>query len=221
MSPRFDLALDPGGRRFRRILGPALLASVAVHVGLVLAAGDARISADGGSEGPPTEEASTGDDAIRAVELREPRREAIPRPPAPVVAAAPDLSDGPVVASPRLTGARLASHGAPAPSPVGRTGASTGDGASEGGSGDRTSPAVPRSLFPAWDPPASVRGRTVTVRVHVDAEGRPTGPVELRPPTPDEGFNDELRERVRRMDFRPASRNGRAVSAWAELTFEF
>lgn len=221
MRPRFDLPLDAGGRRFRRILGPALLASVVVHAGLVLAAGDARVSLAGGSEGPATEDVSPGDDAIRTVELRELRREAIPRPPSPVVAAAPELSDTPAVAFPRLTGAQLASHGAPAPSPVGRTGATAGDGASEGGSGDRTSPAVPRSLFPAWDPPASVRGRTVTVRVHVDAEGRPTGAVELLPPTPDEEFNDELRERVRRMDFRPASRNGRTVSAWAELTFEF
>ncbi|MFW6193149.1 MAG: hypothetical protein ACOC83_06655, partial [Gemmatimonadota bacterium] len=68
MSSGFDLPLDAGGRRFRRILGPALLASVAVHAGLVLAAGDARIPVEGGSEGPPTGEASPGDDALRTVE---------------------------------------------------------------------------------------------------------------------------------------------------------
>lgn len=221
MSRRFDLPLDAGGRRFRRILGPALLASVAAHVALALAAAGTRITVGGESAahaGPPP---ALQDDGMRAVDLPAVRREAVPRPPPPVVAPEPDLSGRPIVGSPRLSDVRLAAHGAPPPRLLGGAGDGSGRSASGGGADDRSSPAVPRSLFPAWDPPASVRGRTVTVRVHVDARGRPTGVVELDPSTPDEAFNRKLRDRVRRMAFRPARKNGEPVAAWAELTFEF
>lgn len=101
-----------------------------------------------------------------------------------------------------------------------------GAGAPGGGSGragpgvDR--PPVPRSVLPEWDAPASVRGSTVTVRVHVDSTGSPTGLVELVPRTPDEAFNRRLVRKVRAMRFSPArDGRGRPVAAWAELTFEF
>lgn len=220
MSSRFDLPLDAAGRRFRRVLGPALLTSVAAHVVLVLVAGQVRLTADGGS-GEPTRRPASTEDAVRAVQLPDVGRRTIPRPPPPVFAAEPELSVQPTLESRRLPDVRLASHGAPPPRLLGGEGGGSGRDGSAAGAGDRRMPAVPRSLFPAWDPPASVRGRTVTVRVHVDSGGRPTGIVELDPPTPDEAFNRKLRERVRRMEFRPARRNGEAVAAWAELTFEF
>jgi len=59
------------------------------------------------------------------------------------------------------------------------------------------------------------------VRVFVDAEGRPTGEVQLRPPTPNKRFNRKLIENVRRMEYYPARRNGLPVPGWAEITFVF
>ena len=99
-------------------------------------------------------------------------------------------------------------------------GAGEGDGGEGTGSEDFVAP-VPRSILPHWDPPSSVRGLEVTVRVHVDASGKPTGEVQLDPPTPDRRFNREIEDRVRRMEYRPASRNGQPVEGWAEITFIF
>lgn len=92
----------------------------------------------------------------------------------------------------------------------------------DGGSGaEHLTAPVPRSLVPQWDPPADVRGMRVTVRVHVDALGRPTGEVWLDPPTPDRRFNRLLVRKVRGMRYHPARRNGRPVDGWAEITFVF
>ena len=74
--------------------------------------------------------------------------------------------------------------------------------------------------MPHWDPPGSVRGMEVTVRVFVDATGRP-GLVELDPPTPDEGFNRDIMRQVRAWEYRPALRDGTPVDGWAEITFIF
>jgi outer membrane biosynthesis protein TonB len=57
--------------------------------------------------------------------------------------------------------------------------------------------------------------------VEVDERGRPTGRVELEPPTPSPSFNRELRGRMARLEFLPARRDGRPVVAWAEITFTF
>ena len=95
-----------------------------------------------------------------------------------------------------------------------------GEGSTGSGGAGRSQP-VPRSILPQWDPPEAVRGMRVTVRVHVDARGRPSGPVELHPPTPDADFNEKLREKVRRMEYRPAREAGQPVAGWAEITFVF
>lgn len=79
----------------------------------------------------------------------------------------------------------------------------------------------PRSIIPEWDPPREVKGMQVMVRVLVDERGAPLGDVELRPPTPNRGFNNRLREKVLSMDYKPARRQGRAISGWAEMTFIF
>ena len=99
-------------------------------------------------------------------------------------------------------------------------GSGKGDGGDGAGTENFVSP-TPRSILPYWDPPKSVRGLEVTVRIHVDASGRPTGEVQLVPPTPDRRFNREIEDRVRRMEYRPASRDGTPVDGWAEITFIF
>jgi hypothetical protein len=61
----------------------------------------------------------------------------------------------------------------------------------------------------------------VTARVLVNAEGKPIGDVQLHPPTPNGDFNRRLVDKVLRMEYIPARREGEAVEAWAEITFVF
>lgn len=206
-------------RRHRVVWRVAMLASVALHalafllwrgaapVPLALASGDPRaIPAAGGG-------------GVRAVAVRMPATREIPPPPRPALAVdAPEVEvrefeapiSGPVLAP--------VSQVALVPGRDGGTGSGPGG---TGGGDDAFVPPMPRSVIPHWDPPESVRGLEVTVRVHVGPDGRPTGDVELVPPTPDRRFNREIIDRVNDMEYRPASRNGRPVPGWAEITFIF
>lgn len=205
-------------RRFRRAWWTGMLLSVLLHVlAFALWRGATPIrSLAGGTAGPALTVAGGG---LRAMQARLPAARDIPPPPAPVLDV--DTPEIEVSVDPGGDGFELAPL--EVASRPGR-GAASGPGAGPGGS-DGISPSyvspTPRSILPHWDPPASVRGMEVTVRVHVDAYGRPTGEVELDPPTPDRRFNREIIERVRRMEYRPASRNGIPVAAWAEITFVF
>ncbi|MDH3732108.1 MAG: TonB family protein [Gemmatimonadota bacterium] len=160
-----------------------------------------------------------GGGALQAMHASLPAVREIPPPARPVLAIeTPDVEIRDVEVS--LPGPDLAPAG-----PIGNLpgiggGSGEGDGGDGSGEEDYVSP-MPRSILPHWDPPNSVRGMEVTVRIHVDASGRPTGEVVLDPPTPDRGFNREIEERVRRMEYRPASRNGQPVDGWAEITFIF
>lgn len=104
------------------------------------------------------------------------------------------------------------------PGMAGRDPAAGRDGSAGGGS---ATPAVPRTLLPEWSPPNSVRGSRVTVRVEVDADGRPTGRVELLPPTPSESFNRTLRQRMTSVRYLPQRHGGEPVKGWAEITYVF
>jgi TonB family protein len=171
------------------------------------------------TEGARPRSLAAGGGALQAVTAVLPAVREIPPPPKPVMAIeTPEIEVRDVQAS--LPGLDLtpAAHVASFPGVGGGTG--EGDGGDGDGSEDFVSP-MPRSILPHWDPPNSVRGMEVTVRIHVDAEGKPTGEVQLEPPTPDRGFNREIEERVRRMEYRPASRNGLPVAGWAEITFIF
>lgn len=160
-----------------------------------------------------------GGGALQAMNVRLPSAVKIPPPPEPVVAIeAPEIEVRNIEVSLPGPDVTLVAQVAPFPGIVG------GEGEGEGGEGfaedDFISP-MPRSIVPHWNPPSSVRGMEVTVRVHVDAHGHPTGEVTLDPPTPDRKFNREIEDRMRRMEYRPASRNGRPVAGWAEITFIF
>lgn len=196
---------------YRRALGWGLLASAALHVLLLLGwrTGAPGAPREGRAEGPERPRAVRS--ALRVHSVRARERVAIPPPPAPVPATAE-----PDVAAPRASSLSLAAAELE-PRSYRRPG--RGD-----GSGDEDAaltPPVPRSVSPEWSPPPEVRGREVTIRVHVDASGVPTGPVELRPPTPSQEFNRRLIRSAREMRFTPARRDGRPVAAWAELTYRF
>lgn len=203
---------------YRRCLAVGLLVSVTLHVALALgwrAGPGPGITGDRAETPSESLRRSWRSGAVRAVALAEVTREVeVPPPPEPVAAASPEVS------APRLDeGADLAAVEL-TPRPAGEPGgAREGAEAQPGGGAGR--PPVPRSVLPEWDPPDEVRGTEVVVRVHVDSAGRPTGPVELDPPTGHEGFDRRLREKVRAMEFAPARSGGRPVAGWAELTFVF
>lgn len=205
-------------RGFRRTLAWGLLASVLLHFALALAWRDAALTPpDPGAEAASERRAASSTPArggaLRAVSVRRAGPVEIPRRPEPVRAGEdPDL-DPSAVADAGLETGELAR---PAPGP------GSGGSSSDGSGGAVARPPVPRSVMPEWDAPPAVRGRTITVRVHVDSAGAPTGPVELLPRTPNEGFNRRLVRKVRTMRFAPArDGRGRPVAAWAELTFSF
>jgi hypothetical protein len=86
---------------------------------------------------------------------------------------------------------------------------------------DRYVQPIALGILPDWKPRWSLHGVVVTARVHLDAAGRPTGLVELVPPTQSQRVNREIVSRVRTLEYQPASRNGDSVAAWAEITFVF
>lgn len=86
---------------------------------------------------------------------------------------------------------------------------------------ERYAQPIARAILPDWRPPRSLHGLAVTARVYVDAAGDPTGLVELVPPTRNRQVNREIVYRVRRLEYRPARRNGEPIAAWAEITFVF
>lgn len=216
MPSTFELATDRNGRRFRRALACGLAASVALHAALFALWRGAPEAAAGPATSGAAAARPSPSEYMRAIRLRSvaPSPSPIPKPPAPVTAAAPRAV--PVDAAGE--GARIAVS-LERPTAGGAVGG--GGGAPGGGGASHLTPPVPRSVYPEWDPPGSVRGTTVTVRVRVDSTGCPVGPVQLAPPTADEDFNRRLRERVRRMRFAPARLAGRPVEAWAEMTFRF
>lgn len=212
----------------RRALAWGLAASLGLHALLFLLARSGPGLPIGAAPGPTSRAVASpaSADALRGMRLPPPRSE-IPRPARPrLTVPEPELAVR--VPVPDGTEARLAAA-VPEPPPLGVAnglGSEPGGGSSsaeEGGEGGpaRTAPPVPHTLFPEWDPPDAVRGSEVTVRVEVDAEGRPTGAVELVPPSADRGFNRRLVEKALRMEYRPARRDGVPVPGWAEITFVF
>ncbi len=221
MDSRAQLRSRQGGRRFRRALAWGFLGSAALHAAVFLLwRGLPAADVPGGpaassvaAEPRPTE------GALRAVDLAASAApEEIPPPPAPRLNAfAPPLDWDDASESPSLGPVSLERE--PGGSPA-EGGSERGRGADRG-PGSGTHGPVPRSILPQWDPPPDVRGMRVSVYVHVDAEGRPSGEVRLDPPTPDSAFNRRLVEKVRRMEYEPARRDGEPVAGWAQITFVF
>lgn len=227
MEHKPSLPSSANGRRYRVALRWGLVLSVGLHASIFflwrrdlpplpttvaagLRTGDA-LAAEGGG-------------VMQAIAVAPARRIEIPPPPEKVS----DL-DAPEVEISQPDDSRLmartadlgASFAGPRSGPglPGATGRGDGGGDAEGRY--RVTAPEPRSIIPEWDPPGDVRGMQVMVRVLVDPYGRPTGDVELRPRTPDAGFNRRLIEKVLQMDYRPARRHGRPITAWAEMTFVF
>lgn len=220
MDSRAQLRSRQGRRRFRRALAWGFLASLVLHAAVFLLwRGLPAADVPGGPAASSRAEPRPVEGALRAVGLATPvAREEIRPPPAPVLdPLAPSVEWEDASESPSLGPVSLErpTDGAP-----GGGGAEDGRGADRG-PGSGTHGPVPRSILPQWDPPPDVRGMRVTVHVHVDSKGRPSGDVRLDPPTPDSAFNRRLLEKVRRMEYEPARRDGEPIAGWAQITFVF
>ncbi len=217
--PTYEVPSVRHARRARRAWWAGLLASVAIHLGAFTWWRAPIVIGEGPDTARerPVRPAAGG--AMSARRIRFPVSREIPPPPAPVVdIAAPEIE----IREPSepAMGIDLAMAAPAAAGPGPAFAAAAGDGSGADGEGGIVPP-VPRSILPHWDPPPSVRGMEVTVRVFVDADGRPTGMVQLVPPTPDREFNREIEDHVRRMAYRPALDHGVPVAAWAEIVFIF
>ncbi len=220
-------------RGFRRLLARALAVSVLLHAAVLILW---PVEPPPPPEtGDPAGTASTPvpppDEALRAVQVDIARPAVDPggREGPPAASRLPDTEASavrePVSSQAALSLERVTAGAAGSTRLALTTG---GEGASSGGqraagSGEpgRISPPVPRSLLPRWDPPPEIRGTRVTVRVEVGRDGRPTGQVRLEPPTENGDFNRRLRETLTSLRYRPGTRAGEPVKAWAEITFVF
>ena len=227
-----EYSLEPTRRnsaRNRRPLVVGFALSALIHAVLLAGWRTSRLEDPGSlAAGPRTGDfrAAAGGGEMLAIAIAPPRPIIIPAPPAtqPRLAKPEVAVDEPeqLVQTPELSGPV---GGATLLSDRGGPGLLDADGGGDGGNNasgrDRRTFPTPRSIIPVWDPPREVKGMRVTVRVLVDARGEPTGEILVQPRIPDSGFDRRLRKELLSMDYVPASRGGRAVSDWAEMTFTF
>jgi hypothetical protein len=224
----FPSTASANSRRYRRVARLGLFVSVCLHAAVFLLwrtelqplpetvaagrrAGDATAAAGGG--------------VMQAIALAAPREIVIP----PRPESLPTL-EAPAVQVQTQPEPQLQARFADFRSGTSLTGSESGPGVPDGsGRGDggadedgrfRVTAPEPRVIVPEWDPPDEVKGTRVQIRVLVGADGRALD-VELRPQTPDARFNRRLIDTYMSVDYRPAVRMGRAVSAYTEITLIF
>jgi hypothetical protein len=223
-------------RRHRRRLSQAIIASVIMHVLiLMLIRGDVVLppspfAAAGPRSGDPHAAAGGGMKVV-AMQFR-----AVPPPPAPVV---PEPVPVPIPVQPeiRLETPKLETAAVPVPvagdlvAAAGEgKGTATGQGLADGkGKGDggtgeeglfRVVPPSPRGLIlPPSDRPGKVRGREVGVWVFVTDRGQVVADsTRVHPTSGDKKFDDRLKKQAAEWVFEPARRGGRAVAEWFRYT---
>lgn len=100
------------------------------------------------------------------------------------------------------------------------SGQGTGTGGGGGGTGN-IRPPVPLSVILPPTPPASVRGRTVELRLSIDVRGT-VREVEVVTPTGDRNYDNRLRRTAMDWRFQPArDQDNRAVAAEVPISFSF
>jgi len=216
VGKRYVLPSERWGDRYRVALGWSLLISALLHAAAFVVWRSGPSVARAPAEASEAVRTLTFGGALQAVSFSLARPFEIPAPPEPA-----DLTDEPLIDLPEIGGALTPALGTPGLGSTDASGSGPARGSGLGGTGARTTSPVPRSLIPEWNPPDEVRGTRVTARVRVDADGHPVGEVQLLTPTPNREFNRTLVEKVLRMEYIPAQRDGRPVEAWAEITFVF
>ncbi len=228
-KPLTSSRLELGRQVYRRGLRIGIGVSIGLHLAVLLPwRNELPPLPTTVAAGPRTGSAvaAAGGGALLAMNLAPPRTIEVPPPPTPMPEFMEPEVDVNTPEEPQLTAQNLDMAGnASFRGAQGGPGLEGYDGGGDGGSDAegryRVTAPEPRSIIPEWDPPSDAKGMPVIVRVLIDPHGNPASDVELRPNTPNRKFNKRLREKVLRMDYKPARRQGRAITAWAEMTFVF
>lgn len=150
--------------------------------------------------------------------------EPAPAQPVPPVAAAPAPGGGAGVGEGQGAGPGTGpgAGGGSGGGTGGGIGSGTGPGVGGGGGGDGTiRPPVPLSVLLPPPHPASVRGRTVELRLSIDVRGT-VRQVEVVTSSGDRGYDNRLRRTAMEWRFQPArDPQNRAVVGIAPITFSF
>ena len=198
----------------RKVWRTGLLVSLVLHAAVFLAwTADVELLSPYAAAGPRAGGSTAAAGSMQAMNLRAPETPTVTPPPIPVpddVVVEPiefdeavevDASDG-IGEAPGLEAPGLADG----------TGAGDGGTAEEGRF--RMVPPSPRGMI---IPPANdeLKGREVEVWVFVDERGRvvPDSTV-LRPPTPDQSFNERLIREAAEWVFTPARKGAERVATW-------
>lgn len=155
----------------------------------------------------------------------------VPTLPEPIAVPAPAPAEPvpPVAASGAGTGAGEGTGVGTGPGAGGGSGGGTGGGIGSGqgtgtgggGGGTGIRPPVPMSVILPPTPPASVRGRTVELRLTIDVRGT-VREVEVVTPTGDRNYDNRLRRTAMDWRFQPArDQDNRAVAAEVPISFSF
>ncbi len=209
-----DLDVYTRRRRDRKTWRRAILASLVVHLVVLIAGSDGPIPVSPFAAAGPRandDRAAAGGMQVVHVVNPPPRPIVRPRVPLPVeIEIEPvELEDDIVFDAAALLGER---PGLETPG--------LGDGEGEGDGGTSTEglrrllPPTPRGMI---IPPANrdLRGVEVQVWVFVDATGRVVADsTRLDPPTRDRGFNRQLIREAAEWVFRPGTEDGHPVAAW-------
>lgn len=224
----FPSSTSHNSRRHRRTAILGLILSVALHAAVFLAWRSelqplpATVAA-GLRMGEAI--AAPGGGVMQAIALAPPREIVVPPPPEAVPEFEAPEVEVMTQREPQLQ-ARFANLRSGVTFPGPQTGPGRPDGTGQGDGGTeaegqfRITAPEPRVIVPEWDPPDEIKGTSVQIRVLVSADGRALE-VELRPRTPDRGFNRRLVETYMQMDYKPGRRMGRPVTAPAEITLIF
>jgi outer membrane biosynthesis protein TonB len=233
MQTKFSSRWESLRRRWDRVFRWSLLASLLLHVALLLLFRQAAAVPDvpskaAGEDANDASAAAGGGMEIIALRIVTPPpvAEVKPKPPAPV----PVPTPRPVPVRPREPSS--------VPSPLPGTevsanegrgrevgpGTETGTGRGDAGTGesgtDRVTAPSPRGLIlPPSDRPGRVRGREISVYVFVTERGivEPDS-TRLAPGSGDAKFDARLRRQAAEWVFNPAQRDGRATAGWFQYT---
>ena len=236
MQPEPTRITEFHDRRYRRIWRVALIASVLLHVLVLLFFREFRpippspFSAAGPRNGDARAAAGGG---MRVVSLQvEVQSQPVPEKVVPVPVPVPELKPEVKIEEPPKPAVRVVSAAVEGTGRVGegrgaQTGAGIegGTGRGDGGTSDeglfRVVPPSPRGLIlPPSDRPGRVRGREIDVWVFITTRGEVVSDSTRLDPTStgDRKFDDKLKKQAAEWVFEPARRGGKAVAEWFRYT---
>lgn len=203
-------------RKERKLWRAALLASLLLHLLVLLAGGRRTLPTPSAAAGPKAGDSRAARGGMQAMNISVPPPRLIVPPPVPVVTEI-DLAELEFDSEPQFDLAALLGE-RPGDAPPGLDGIGEGDGgdAAEGVGG--VIGAKPRGMIPPPDHD-DLKGSEVTIWVFVSENGTVVGDSTwLEPPTRNRKLNQQIIREAAQWLFYPATRRGQPISAWFSYT---